>query len=45
MLVVAGGKERTQAECRRLLEKTGFGAFRIPTESPLSLIEAQPAVP
>jgi SAM-dependent methyltransferase len=44
MLVVVGGLERTEAEYRRLLEKTGFALVRvIATNSPLSLIEARPA--
>lgn len=43
MLVIVGGRERTQAEYRRLLERSGLALLRvIPTKSPLSLIEAQP---
>ena len=45
MLVVLGGRERTGAEYRELLERSGFALLRtIPTKSPLSLLEAQPAV-
>jgi len=43
MLVVVGGRERTEAEYRRLLERSGFALIRVvATKSPLSLIEAQP---
>lgn len=44
MLVVVGGRERTETEYRGLLERTGFTLVRvIATNSPLSLIEARPA--
>jgi hypothetical protein len=40
MMVLVGGKERTEAEFRALYEATGFTLTRvIPTESPLCLIE------
>ncbi|MEM9014356.1 MAG: methyltransferase [Pseudomonadota bacterium] len=39
MLVMAGGKERTAAEFRSLLEKADFGLDEIvPTSSPLSIV-------
>jgi SAM-dependent methyltransferase len=41
MLVVLGGRERTEEEYRRLLEAAGFHLERvIPTHSPFSVIEA-----
>jgi hypothetical protein len=41
MLVIVGGRERTEAEYRELLAASGFALIRvIPTDSPLSLIEA-----
>jgi hypothetical protein len=44
MLAMPGGKERTEAEFRALFEKSGFRLSRIvPTQSPLSVIEAVPA--
>jgi hypothetical protein len=44
MLVMPGGKERTDAECRALFAGAGFTLTRIaPTDSPLSVIEAKPA--
>ena len=44
MLVVVGGQERTEAEYRELLERSGFAVVRtMATKSPLSLLEAQPA--
>ena len=44
MLVIVGGRERTEAEHRRLLERSSLTLARvIATKSPLSLIEAQPA--
>jgi hypothetical protein len=44
MLVVAGGRERTEHEYRALLAASGFRLSRIiPTQSPLSLIEGLPA--
>jgi hypothetical protein len=43
MLVMAGGKERTEAEFRALFDRAGFTLTRIvPTKSPLSVIEAKP---
>jgi hypothetical protein len=45
MLVILGGKERTEEEYRELLARAGFSPLQvIPTKSPLSLIEAQPLV-
>ena len=44
MLVMTGGRERTEEEYRRLLEGGGFKLTKvIPTESPMSIIEAAPA--
>jgi SAM-dependent methyltransferase len=41
MLVMHGGRERTEAEYRRLLQASGFRLERvIPTHSPFSVIEA-----
>jgi len=43
MLVVLGGRERTEEEFRRLLEASGFRLDRIvPTPSPFSVIEGIP---
>ncbi|MFN8456023.1 MAG: methyltransferase [Anaerolineae bacterium] len=43
MLVVAGGRERTEREYRTLFQAAGFNLTRIiPTHSPLSLIEGTP---
>jgi hypothetical protein len=43
MLVMPGGKERTEEEYRALFAGAGFDLTRIvPTESPLSVIEAKP---
>ena len=40
MLVMTGGRERTEAEFRNLYEHSGFRLTRIlPTESPFSVIE------
>jgi hypothetical protein len=40
MLVITGGRERTEAEFRDLYERAGFRLTRIvPTESPFSVIE------
>jgi hypothetical protein len=40
MLVMTGGRERTEAEFRKLYEDSGFKLTRIvPTESPFSVIE------
>ena len=40
MLVMTGGRERTEAEFRRLYEASGFRLARVvPTESPFSAIE------
>jgi ubiquinone/menaquinone biosynthesis C-methylase UbiE len=45
MLVVLGGKERTEDEYQELLGSAGFSLVQvIATKSPLSLIEAQPRV-
>ena len=45
MLVILGGKERTENEYQELLGRAGFSLERvITTNSPLSLIEAQPLV-
>ena len=42
MLVIQGGKERTEEEYRKLLEASGFRLTRvIPTNSPLSIIEGE----
>ena len=41
MLVVVGGRERTEAECRQLLEVSGFTVMRVlDTRSPISILEA-----
>ncbi len=43
MLVMTGGKERTQKEFASLMETAGFKLLRvIPTEQPTSIIEGQP---
>jgi len=43
MLVMTGGKERTESEFRDLLQAAGFRLLRvIPTDLPPSIIEAQP---
>ena len=43
MLVMPGGKERTEAEFRALFDRAGFTLTRIvPTKSPLSVVEAKP---
>ncbi len=43
MLVVVGGRERTEEEFRELLAQSGFTLSRVvPTRMPLSLIEAVP---
>lgn len=43
MLVMTGVRERTEEEYRRLLEAGGFRLTKvIPTESPMSIIEAEP---
>jgi tRNA A58 N-methylase Trm61 len=43
MLVLGGGKERTEAEYRALLKAAGFKLTKIiPTESPMSVIEGVP---
>jgi hypothetical protein len=43
MLVVTGGKERTEAEYRALLGEAGFSLTRvIPTAGFMSIIESQP---
>jgi cyclopropane fatty-acyl-phospholipid synthase-like methyltransferase len=44
MLVMTGGKERTEREFAQLLDAAGFKLLRvIPTELPTSIIEAAPA--
>lgn len=44
MLLVAGGRERSEAEHRALLNAAGFQLERIiPTQSPISIFEATPA--
>jgi hypothetical protein len=44
MLVGLSGLERTEAQFRDLLVTTGFRLTRvIPTECPLSIVEAAPA--
>jgi hypothetical protein len=44
MLVMPGGKERTEAEFRALFAASGFSLSRIlRTQSPLSVVEAKPA--
>lgn len=44
MLVLTGGEERTAAEYGTLLAKAGFRMVRVvPTESPVSVVEAVPA--
>jgi hypothetical protein len=46
MLVTVGGQERTEQEYRTLLDVAGLALARvIPTNSPLSLLEAVPATP
>jgi O-methyltransferase domain len=41
MLVILGGRERTEEEYRQLLQAAGFRLERvIPTHSPFSVIEA-----
>jgi ubiquinone/menaquinone biosynthesis C-methylase UbiE len=41
MLVAPGGRERTEAEYRKLLAEAGFKLTRIiPTKSPMSIVEA-----
>jgi hypothetical protein len=43
MLAFAGGTERTEAEYASLFAKAGLNLTRVvPTESPVSVIEAQP---
>jgi hypothetical protein len=44
MLVLIGGQERTGAEYAHLLNKAGFRLNRVlPTQSPVSVVEAVPA--
>ena len=44
MMVMTGGRERTQTEFRRILESAEFCLVRtIPTLTPFSIIEAMPA--
>ena len=43
MLVMPGGRERTEREFRELFDKSGFTLTRIvPTQAPLWVIEARP---
>jgi hypothetical protein len=43
MLVMAGGKERTEQEFRELFDRAGFTLTRVvPTKSPMSVLEARP---
>lgn len=43
MLILAGGRERSEAEYGRLFERSGFRLTRvIPTGSPLSIVEGVP---
>jgi hypothetical protein len=43
MLVMTGGKERTEKEFAQLLADAGFKLLRvIPTDLPTSIIEAEP---
>ena len=43
MLVVVGGRERTEQEYRELLDRSGFALVQaIATKSPLSLLEGRP---
>jgi len=43
MLVMTGGKERTEREFAQLLEAAGFKLLRtIPTDVPTSIVEGQP---
>jgi hypothetical protein len=40
MLIMTGGRERTEAEFRQLYEASGFRLTRfVPSESPFSVIE------
>jgi SAM-dependent methyltransferase len=44
MMIMTGGRERTEAEWRALLESTGFRLTRVvPTDSGISVIESAPA--
>lgn len=44
MLTLSGGQERSEDEYRKMLKKAGFHITRvIPTNSPVSIIEAMPA--
>ena len=44
MLVIASGRERTEAEFRQLLSGAGWRLTRVlPTESPTQIVEAEPA--
>ena len=44
MLVMTGGKERTEKEFQELLAAAGFRLLRvIPTKVPTSIVEAEPA--
>lgn len=44
LTVTQGGRERTEAEYRRLLEEAGYKMTRVvPTQTPVSIIEGVPA--
>ena len=44
MLVMTGGRERTEKEFAALLPQAGFKVTRVlPTRSPFSIVEARPA--
>jgi hypothetical protein len=44
MLVMTGGRERTEEEFRELMAGSGFRLTRVvSTESPFSVVEGQPA--
>jgi hypothetical protein len=43
MLVIVGGRERTEQEYRTILARASFSVIRVlPTDSPLAIIEASP---
>ena len=45
MLVIPGGRERTEREFRALFERAGFTLTRVvSTQSPLSVVEGRPKV-
>lgn len=46
MMVITGGKERTEREFAALLAASGFRPTRVvPTKSPVSIVEAEPSSP